>query len=75
VKSSAVGPTKLSVLGFSLDDAGNDGGHDDTSSEPNKRMQKRCFFPVRFDHISVALVVKKVAPLIASKKVSILIGA
>jgi hypothetical protein len=34
-----------------LDDAGNDGGHDDTSSEPNK-----------------PLVVKKVAPLIASKK-------
>ena len=51
VKSSAGGPTKLPVLGFSLDDAGNDGGHDDTSSEPNKRMQKPIVFSSPFDHI------------------------
>lgn len=51
VKSSVAGPNKLPVLGFSLDDASNDDGHDETNSEPNK-----------------PLAVKKVAPLIASKK-------
>lgn len=71
VKSSVAGPNKLPVLGFSLDDAGNDDGNDDTNSEPNKRMQKLFyFFIVCFDHIASALVVKKVAPLIASKKVN-----
>ena len=43
VKSSVAGPNKLPVLGFSLDDAGND-DEDDANSEPNKRMRKLIFY-------------------------------
>ena len=67
----ASGPTKLSVPGFSLDDTiTSDDVQEDPGSDPNRRSWFTIFIYCTFQVILwAALVVKKVAPLIASKKV------
>ena len=64
--AGATGPSKIPVLGF--DDADTMDDEEDAPSEPNKRM----FLDIAVSNLlnySIALVVKKVAPLISSKKV------
>lgn len=52
-----------------MDDSNTAGdSQDEAPSEPSKRVYSVCMTEHNFDLSSLALVVKKVAPLIASKK-------